>query len=183
MKFKFSQRSENNIKGIQPLLEAITRRALQISPVDMMVIDGLRTIEEQRINVAKGVSKTMNSRHLTGHAVDIVPWGDFDKDGDIDSKDLFEFADQYKKIAAAMKKAALEHGADLEWGYDKWGWDMPHFQLSWEKHPKGQTAGMPPPVMPTLPPDMAQVEPAKPKVGFLVAFFNAVSKVIARLFK
>ena len=135
MSFHFSKRSLNNLKGVNPDLVKVVTRALELTGVDFMVIDGLRTIEEQRINVARGVSKTMRSRHLTGHAVDIVPWGDFDKDGDVDGEDLFNFAAEYRKIAKAMKQAASELNVPLEWGYDKWGWDMPHFQLPWKEYP------------------------------------------------
>lgn len=135
MSFQFSQRSLNNLRGVHYDMDQVVKTALTLTPVDFMVIDGLRTIEEQRINVARRVSKTMRSRHLTGHAVDIVPWGDFDKDGDIDGEDLFNFAVEYRKIAAAMKQAAQELGIKIEWGYDLWGWDMPHFQLPWKEYP------------------------------------------------
>jgi uncharacterized protein YcbK (DUF882 family) len=71
--FKFSQRSENNLKGVNPDLVKVIRRALEITPVDFIVIEGLRTQARQKEMVATGKSQTMNSRHLTGHAVDIIP--------------------------------------------------------------------------------------------------------------
>lgn len=136
MSFQFSKRSLDNLQGVHPDLVAVARRALEITPVDFMVIDGLRTLEEQRILVRRGFSKTMNSRHLTGHAVDMVPWGDFDNDGDIDGTDLFSFWPQYRTIAQAMKVAAGELGVDLEWGGDwKKFRDGPHFQLSRKAYP------------------------------------------------
>lgn len=73
MGFKLSGRSESNLVGVDDRLVKVIRRALEISSADFAVIEGLRTIEKQRENVRKGVSKTMDSRHLTGHAVDILP--------------------------------------------------------------------------------------------------------------
>jgi peptidoglycan LD-endopeptidase CwlK len=73
MKRRFSNRSLNNLKGIHPDLRRVIDRALQDSPLDFVVIEGLRTLERQRQLVAAGASRTMNSRHLTGHAVDLMP--------------------------------------------------------------------------------------------------------------
>lgn len=73
MGFKLSGRSESNLNGVDERLVKVIHRALEISSADFAVIEGLRTIEKQRENVRKGVSKTMDSRHLTGHAVDILP--------------------------------------------------------------------------------------------------------------
>ncbi|WP_050875035.1 M15 family metallopeptidase, partial [Yersinia frederiksenii] len=73
--FRFSQRSENNLKGINPDLLKVVRRALEISAVDFSVIEGLRTIERQKELVATGKSQTMNSRHISGNAVDLFPVG------------------------------------------------------------------------------------------------------------
>lgn len=46
--FRFSQRSENNLKGVNPALVQVVRRALELSAVDFGVIEGLRTVERQR---------------------------------------------------------------------------------------------------------------------------------------
>lgn len=71
--FKFSQKSLANLKGVKPELVKVITRALEISPVDFGVREGLRTVEQQRENVRKGVSQTMNSKHITGDAVDLYP--------------------------------------------------------------------------------------------------------------
>ncbi|CNI75430.1 M15 family metallopeptidase [Yersinia pekkanenii] len=73
--FRFSQRSENNLKGVNADLVKVVRRALELSPVDFGVIEGLRTVERQKELVATGKSQTMNSRHITGHAIDVLPTG------------------------------------------------------------------------------------------------------------
>ena len=73
MSFKLSQRSKANLEGVDDRLVKVINRALEISPADFAVIEGLRSMKKQEENVRKGVSKTMASRHLTGHAVDILP--------------------------------------------------------------------------------------------------------------
>ena len=72
-RFKFGRKSCAELEGIDPLLEEFARRTLSHSEVDFMVFDGLRTPQEQRDLVARGASKTMQSYHLRGKAVDLVP--------------------------------------------------------------------------------------------------------------
>jgi len=128
MNFKWSNRSLSNLEGIHPHLRAVCDRALEITYQDMVVIEGLRTYERQRTLVRKGFSKTMNSRHLTGHAVDIVPFPIAHR---------LSYPDHmWEQVAEAMERAAKERDVDLEWGYALWNWDKPHFQLSWESYPK-----------------------------------------------
>ncbi|ELI8130171.1 M15 family metallopeptidase, partial [Yersinia enterocolitica] len=64
--FRFSQRSENNLKGVNASLVKVVRRALELSTVDFGVIEGVRTVERQKELVAAGKSQTMNSRHISG---------------------------------------------------------------------------------------------------------------------
>ncbi|BET62242.1 peptidase M15B and M15C DD-carboxypeptidase VanY/endolysin [Yersinia pseudotuberculosis] len=75
--FRFSQRSENNLKGVNADLVKVVRRALDLSSVDFGVIEGLRTVERQRelFNAVPKKTQTMNSRHITGHAIDLLPTG------------------------------------------------------------------------------------------------------------
>lgn len=102
--FKFSQRSENNLKGVNPDLVKVIRRTLDITPVDFIVIEGLRTQERQKQLVAEKKSQTMHSRHLTGHAVDLFPVGG--------TWALAEF----KPLLKAVKQAADELGIKLRFG-------------------------------------------------------------------
>ncbi|HBL4964254.1 TPA: M15 family metallopeptidase [Escherichia coli] len=125
--FKFSQRSENNLKGVNPDLVKIVRRALQLSPVDFGITEGLRTIERQRQLVAAGKSQTMNSRHISGHAVDVFAYPT--------SAGSWEWK-YYEQIATAFKQAAKELNIPVEWGGDwKTLKDGPHFQLPHAKYP------------------------------------------------
>lgn len=147
MSFKFSRRSRENLRGVHPDLVAVAELALSRSSIDFMVIDGVRTKAEQRALVAKGASRTMNSRHLTGHAMDIVPYGDFDGDGDIDGDDLFNWTIIHK-LAPVIKQAAHDLGVPIEWGGD---WrtikDGPHWELPWAEYaaddmrPRAKTGG------------------------------------------
>ena len=72
--FEFSERSLRNLEGVNPKLQQLAKEALQESKVDFLIIEGLRTKERQKELVAKGLSKTMKSKHITGHAIDIVPY-------------------------------------------------------------------------------------------------------------
>ncbi|MDF3736514.1 M15 family metallopeptidase [Enterobacter hormaechei] len=102
--FKFSQRSENNLKGVNPDLVKVIRRALEITPVDLIVIGGLRTQAGQKEMDPTGKSQTMNSRHLTGHAVDIIPVNTTWK------------IEEFKPLLKAVKQAADEQGLKLRFG-------------------------------------------------------------------
>lgn len=83
MSFQFGKRSQYNLVGVNPLLVKVLNRALEISPADFGVIQGKRSMDEQKKNFAKGRSQTLNSRHLEecpidenvchGNAVDILP--------------------------------------------------------------------------------------------------------------
>ncbi|CZY68125.1 peptidase M15 [Enterobacter hormaechei] len=103
-KFKFSQRSENNLNGVNPALVKVIRRALELTPVDFIVIEGLRTQARQKELVATGKSQTMNSRHLSGNAVDIIPVNTTWK------------IEEFKPLLSAVKQAAVEQGIKLRFG-------------------------------------------------------------------
>ena len=126
MSFRLSKRSLSRLEGVHPDLVKVVKRAIEITEQDFTVLEGLRSKERQRELVKKGASKTMNSRHLTGHAVDIAPWVNGGVSWD------WEY---YYDMADAMKEAARELNVDLEWGGDwKSFKDGPHFQLSWRSY-------------------------------------------------
>lgn len=127
MTFKLGPRSVARLKGVHPDLVKVVERAIQLTPVDFTVLEGLRSLERQKALVAAGASQTLKSRHLDGHAVDLGAWVDEQVDW---SWPL------YGKIAGAMKAAAAELKIPIEWGGD---WttfkDGPHFQLPWKEYP------------------------------------------------
>ncbi len=125
MTYRLSQRSMQNLSGVHPDLVNVVKRAIEITEQDFSVLEGVRNIDRQRKLVAQGKSTTMNSRHLTGHAVDLAPYP------------LSWDWEYFYPIADAMKEAAEEQGVDLEWGGDWSSFpDGPHFQVSWEAYPK-----------------------------------------------
>lgn len=128
--FRLGERSRKNLEGVHPDLVKVIERAIEITKQDFTVIEGLRTQARQRELVAKGASRTMNSRHLTGHAVDIVPWVNGTVSWD------WKF---YSEIRNAMMTAAAELGVEVEWG-GNWATfkDGPHWQLPWGKYPVAQ---------------------------------------------
>lgn len=130
--FKFSQRSLDKLKGVHPDLVKVVHRALAISEQDFVIVEGVRTKEKQAEYVKKGVSKTMNSRHITGHAVDIYPYLG---NGKLEMNDWAMF----RKVANAMKQSAQELNVSIVWGGDwKKFRDGPHFELDRTAYPNKQ---------------------------------------------
>ena len=130
MTFVLGRASLAKLAGVHPDLVRVVKRAIALTPVDFRVTEGLRSIERQRELVKAGASKTMNSRHLTGHAVDVVAL--------VGGAVRWDWP-LYDRIAKAFKAAAKAEGVPLEWGGD---WpkfrDGPHFQLPWKQYPKGK---------------------------------------------
>lgn len=122
-KFILGDRSTKNLVGVNADLVRVVKRALELSPVDFTVIEGLRTKERQSELMKQGFTRTLNSRHIMGEAVDIVPLP-------VDWKNPKPFG----LVAEAMKKAADELGVKITWGGD---WrtfkDLPHYQIEVKK--------------------------------------------------
>lgn len=113
-------RSEKNLAGVHPKLVSVVRRAADVSDIDFMVIEGLRTVERQKQLVAKGASKTMNSKHITGHAVDIAPM--------VDGEIRWDWP-LYHKLAPIIKQSAKDMGVNITWGGDWKFMDGPHWEI------------------------------------------------------
>lgn len=122
-KFILGDRSTKNLVGVNADLVKVVKRALELSPVDFTVIEGLRTKERQAELMKQGFTRTLNSRHIIGEAVDIVPLP-------VDWKNTKPF----DLVAEAMKKAADEIGVKITWGGDwKSFVDLPHYQIEVKK--------------------------------------------------
>ncbi len=120
-------RSRQRLKGVHPDLVKVVERAIQITEVDFTVLEGLRTPERQKSLVEAGASQTLNSRHLTGHAVDLGAW--------VGDEVRWDWP-LYHKIATAMKEAARLEGVKIVWGGDwKRFADGPHFELDRKAYP------------------------------------------------
>jgi peptidoglycan L-alanyl-D-glutamate endopeptidase CwlK len=112
MTFSLGQSSLRELEGVHSDLVAVVKRAVDLSVQEFAVHDGSRTLEEQKEYVESGASQTLDSRHLTGHAVDLVPL--------INGKLRWEWEPIYR-IADAVRKAAKEIGVPIRWGGS---WDL-----------------------------------------------------------
>ena len=113
--------SKNNLKGVHPDLVKVVEKAITLTEIDFRVTEGLRSKTRQIELVNKGASKTLNSRHITGHAVDVVAL--------IGGAVRWDWP-LYDKIAKAFKQAAQELNVPIVWGGDwKTFKDGPHFEL------------------------------------------------------
>lgn len=132
MTFTFSDRSYRNLRGVRPELIAVATLALARSEIDFVVTEGLRSHQRQMDLVKEGASRTLDSRHLTGHAIDVAALSD--------GKIVWDWP-ACERIAAAFKSAAADLGIAIVWGGDWPGFrDGPHFELN-------RTA-FPPPIPP-----------------------------------
>lgn len=130
---KLTAADEKKLKQAHPDLIKVVQRCAEITKCPFQIGETGRSVAQQKINVAKGVSKTMNSRHIVS------------KDGLARAVDLLAMPDgkkvtwswpPYYVLAAAMKQAAKDVKVPIEWGGDwKTFKDGPHFQLPWAKYP------------------------------------------------
>lgn len=119
-------RSEANLVGVNPKLVAVVRRAHELTQdratgLDFIVTEGMRSVTRQAQLVQAGASRTMNSRHLIGEAVDLAALvgGEVRWDWPL-----------YETLAEDMKAAATELGVVITWGGDWLSFkDGPHFQI------------------------------------------------------
>ena len=125
--YRLSVRSKQRLGGVHPDLVRVVERAIEITTVDFAVLEGLRSPERQKTLVEVGASQTLNSRHITGHAVDLGAW--------VEDEVRWDWP-LYHKVAAAMKEAAKQLDVAIVWGGD---WrtfkDGPHFELNRKTYP------------------------------------------------
>lgn len=125
--FAFSGLSISNLKTAHPLLQKLFMEALPTSPYDFSITEGLRTVERQKYLFDAGKSKTMNSRHLSGKAIDIAVF--------VNGKLTWDF-DKYKEVAAHVKAVAASLQIPIVWGGDWVSFkDGPHFELDRKSYP------------------------------------------------
>jgi len=118
---RFSRRSLAALVGVHPDLIRVAHRALLLTEHDFVVTEGIRSMERQRHLVLRGLSKTMHSRHLTGHAIDVVAWC---------GPGVVSYArPKMRLVTDAFRAAARELRVSIRLGID-WGWDAPHIELA-----------------------------------------------------
>ena len=118
MTFVLGSKSRTNLQGVHPHLVRVVERAIQATSVGFQVFEGLRTRQRQAKLVAAGASQTMDSRHLLGrdglgHAVDLVPFVDFDGDGRSELR--WDWSLCYH-VAEAVRRASIELRVPIHWG-------------------------------------------------------------------
>lgn len=125
--FKLSKRSKSRLVGVHPDLVKVVFRAIQITPYDFGISEGLRTEALQAHYVARGKSTTYHSKHLEqpdgyGHAIDFYVLRP-------DGKVTWEHG-YYRKVIQAFFTAAIELNVQIEAG-GLWQSfvDGPHIQL------------------------------------------------------
>lgn len=118
---KFHQRSLANLDTVHPDLKRVMLEAIENAPFDFGITEGLRTKERQQQLFNEGKSQTLNSRHLTGNAVDIVIF--------IDNKVTWDLK-YYKVLSDHIKAVAKLNDVPIVWGGDwKSFVDAVHFEL------------------------------------------------------
>lgn len=129
---QLDERSERNLSGVHEDLAKVVRRAAELADTPFIVTEGLRTMKRQRELVAAGASKTLRSRHLTGHAIDFAPL--------IGGEVTWKWP-PFALVAVAFKRAAAELGVPIAWGGD---WrtfkDGPHIELDRKSYPAKEAA-------------------------------------------
>ena len=120
-KFVLGAKSLQKLEGVHEDLVKVVKRAIELTDTDFTVGEGLRTKERQAKLFAEGKSKTLNSKHLTGRAVDLWVL----KDGKV----TWEKA-AYDNLAPFVKQAAKELEINIRWGGDFMNfYDGPHYEL------------------------------------------------------
>jgi peptidoglycan L-alanyl-D-glutamate endopeptidase CwlK len=128
MGYQFGARSLARLDGVHPDLVRVMKRAIACSTIDFTVVEGRRTLERQKQLMAAGATRTMNSRHLTGHAIDIAPL--------VNGEVRWDWP-LYHQLAAIVKKAAHELEIPIQWGGDWRSFkDGPHWDLTWKAYPR-----------------------------------------------
>lgn len=113
--------------GVHPDLTRLVVLMSQNCPMPFMVYEGLRTEAKQAEYVSAGTSTTMNSRHLTGHAVDLIPL--------VNDQPTYNW-DYYNAFAIHMKGASDLTGVPVTWGGDWKSFpDGAHWELPWDQYP------------------------------------------------
>lgn len=111
--YQLGSRSLANLQGVHPRLVQVVKLAITLTAQDYTVLEGVRSLAAQKVNVAKGASQTMDSKHLRqadgfGHAVDLAAWAG--------GKVVWDPWERYDVIADAMRRAAIQLGVQIRWG-------------------------------------------------------------------
>ena len=120
--FKFGKKSLEHLSTVHPDLQTLFKRAITASPHDFSITEGVRSQERQKALYEAGKSQTMNSRHITGKAVDIAIF--------VNGKLTWDYK-YYIEVANHIKLVAKSMSIPIVWGGDFVSFkDGPHYELS-----------------------------------------------------
>ena len=135
--YKLSKRSLDTMAGVNPNLVKVIKAAINDSPYDFMITQGLRTAKYQnelyqqgrtkkglKVTNADGYIKKSNHQMKIdgyGYAIDFVILNGKVLDWDTESK--------YQAVAKHILEVGHKLGINLEWGGDWKFKDYPHIQL------------------------------------------------------
>ena len=117
MTYVFGKKSKEILIKVKPNLQKVMNYAITVSSVDFGIVQGVRTIEQQRALVNSGASQTLDSNHLRGEAVDTAAY----VDGVLSWNDKL-----YDNIADAVKAAAIHENVGIRWGG---AWNVPDIRV------------------------------------------------------
>ena len=119
---ELSKKSMERLEGVDARLKAVVLKCAEDCPFPFNVSEGLRTEERQLEMYKLGISKTLQSKHLIGYAVDLYP---------LTMDRMAVDWDGFGRLADLMFKAADAVGARIVWGGNwKRFVDKPHFELT-----------------------------------------------------
>ena len=128
--YKFSSKSKAKLNTCHPDIVKICNELIKM--MDVTVLEGVRTKEQQEEYVRTGKSKTLNSKHLKqadgySHAVDLAPYP-------IDWNDGQRFAYMQGMIRGIAQQLGIKVRSGIDWDVDgetkdHTFFDGPHFEI------------------------------------------------------
>jgi len=130
--FIFGKTSTRRLDTCHSDIRHVMIFALYLSEVDFFVSEGARGKEKQDKYFATGTSKVQFPKSFHNElplslAGDAVPWVNGKA---VWSHETPEDKAAWREVTKAIKQAAKLLGVPLDWGFDLWKWDRPHWQLT-----------------------------------------------------
>lgn len=119
MPFMLTDADRGHLVGVDARLVQLAERLAEVSPIQFKITEGVRSLERQKALYADKKTKTLKSKHLIGHAIDVVPI--------VGGKVSWEWK-HFTPLIRTAKKVSVQLGTPMKFGYD-WGWDAPHMEL------------------------------------------------------
>lgn len=119
--FVFGERSSKNLSEADESLQRVAKRALSFGVTDFSIIEGHRTLQEQRKAYEEGksskdgINKRSKHQSLPSKAIDIMPWP-----ADVNGVNVWDDNHRWCVLAGLMYAAAAIEGVKITWGGD---WD------------------------------------------------------------